>query len=140
MTRRRRVAVLAVGVHAVASAAHGVPHAAIPVPLAAWQWAFVFGVVVFAPLAALGLLWRGATTVGAALLAASMAASLAFGVYFHFAVPNPDHVHAVRAGPWRSSFRATALAVALADAAGVVVGVGLASGSRRTPSSSTSSS
>ena len=131
MTRQFRVAALAVGLHTAASAAHGVPHAVIPVPLAPWQWAFVYGVIVLAPLVALGLLWRGREAAGATLLAVSMAASLAFGVYFHFVAPTPDHVGAVPAGPWRGPFRVTALLVAVTDAVGALVGVRLLGSSRR---------
>jgi hypothetical protein len=130
MARDRRVAALALGLHLVANAAHGVPHTAIPVPLAPWQWAFVFGGIVLAPVAAFALLRRGRARAGASLFAVSMAASLAFGAYFHYATPNPDHVNAVPAGPWRGPFRATALLV-VADALGVLVGAWLAIGLRR---------
>ncbi|UPV74281.1 hypothetical protein M0R89_17305 [Halorussus limi] len=126
MVRKLAVATLTVVLHLAANAAHGVPHAAIPVPLAAWQRAFVFGVVALAPLVALGFLWRGQSRAGAGLLAVSMAASLAFGLYFHFGAPNPDHVDAVRAGPWRSPFRTTAVLVAAIDAVGALVGLWLA--------------
>ncbi|NHN58904.1 MULTISPECIES: hypothetical protein [Halorussus] len=125
MARELRVAALAVGLHTAASAAHGVPHAAIPVPLSRWQWAFVYGVIVLAPLVALGLLWRGQEATGATALAVSMAASLVFGVYFHFVAPNPDHVGAISAGPWRGPFRMTALSAAVTDALGVLVGAWL---------------
>lgn len=127
MARELTVAALAVVLHLVANAAHGLPHAEAPVPLAAWQWAFVYAVVLLAPVVALGSLWRGRPRAGAGLLAVSMAASLAFGLYFHFGVPNPDHVDAVSAGPWREPFRATAILVVLTDAIGAFVGVRLAS-------------
>lgn len=127
MARNLTVAALVVVLHLVANAAHGLPHAEAPVPLAAWQWAFVYVVVLLAPVVALGVLWRGRPRAGAGLLAASMTASLVFGLYFHFGVPNPDHVDAVRAGPWRGTFRATAVLIALMDAIGAFVGVRLAS-------------
>jgi hypothetical protein len=136
MVRRLREAAVTVGLHVVANAAHGVPHAAAPVPLAPWQSAFVFGVVLSAPLAALGLLWTGGperTRVGAVLFSISMAASLVFGLYFHFVVPNPDHVSTVSAGPWRGPFRATAVLVALVDAVGVAVGIRIASNAAGRP-------
>ena len=125
MPRELSTAAAAVGLHTVANVAHGVPHAEVPVALARWQTAFVYLVVLAAPVVALGLLWRGRFRAGATLLAASMAASLAFGLFFHFVVPNPDHVDAVPTGPWRGPFRATAVLVALSDAVGVAVGVWL---------------
>ncbi|WP_137287501.1 hypothetical protein [Halorussus salinisoli] len=127
MARELQVAALAVGLHLVANLAHGVPHLAAPVPLATWQWAFVFAVVVLAPLVAFGLLWHGRPRGGAWLIAVSMAASLAFGLYFHFGVPNPDHVDAVRAGPWHRPFRTTATLVAAVDAVAALVGLWLVS-------------
>lgn len=133
MARKLTVAALAVVLHLVANAAHGLPHAEAPVPLAAWQWAFVYSVVLLTPVVALGVLWRGRPRAGAGLLAASMAASLVFGLYFHFGVPNPDHVDVVRAGPWREAFRATAVLIALTDAIGVLVGVWVASNAAKLP-------
>lgn len=128
MAPELRAAGVAVGLHIVSNLAHGVPHAMIPVPLAVWQPAFVYGVVFFVPLVALWLVWRGRRTVGATLLAISMAASLAFGAYFHYVAVTPDRVDAVPAGPWRSPFRVTALSVALTEAVGVIVGAWLAIG------------
>lgn len=126
MERHVKLAAAVVGLHTVVNAVHGLPHAAIPVALAGWQWAFVVGVVFLGPLAALWLGWRGRSASGWVLLAASLAASLAFGVSFHFAVPNPDHVHAVSAGTWRGSFAVTAVLAAVVDAVGVLAGVRLA--------------
>lgn len=123
MARGLRTATAIVGLHTVVNLAHGVPHAAIPVELSTGQWAFVLAVVLLAPLVALGLLWRNRSRTGAFLLAVSMAASLSFGLYYHFAVPNPDHVHAISAGPWRGPFRTTAVLVAAVDAFGVAAGV-----------------
>lgn len=123
MARGVRVAAVIVGLHTAANLGHGVPHAAVPVELATGQRAFVVAIVLTAPLFALGLLWRGRNRTGASLLVASMAASLLFGLYHHFAVPNPDHVHSVLVGPWRDAFRTTAVLVAVVDAVGVVAGL-----------------
>ncbi|MFC4450285.1 hypothetical protein [Halorussus aquaticus] len=127
MAGKTRVAALALGVHVVANLAHGVPHLAAPVPLAPWQSAFVVGVVLLAPLVGFQLLRRGRPRGGAWLFAVSMAASLAFGLTFHFGVPNPDHVDAVAAGPWHRPFGTTATLVAVTDAVGVLVGLWLVS-------------
>lgn len=131
MSRERRVAGVALALHLVANLAHGVPHGAIPVPLAAWQWAFVSSVVFLGPVVGFELLRRGREVAGTSLFAGAMAASLAFGLYFHFGPPNPDHVHAVAGVPWGGLFRSTATLVAVVDAVGALVGVWLLSDSSK---------
>lgn len=120
----RWIAAGLVAVHAVVSIGHGVAHSTVPVDLTAAQEAFVVLVVALAPVLALALLWRGRERVGAGLLAASMAAALVFGVYFHYAVPNPDNVAAVT-GPWSLPFEGTAALVAVTEFLGTVVGAWL---------------
>ncbi|WP_158055925.1 hypothetical protein [Halorussus halophilus] len=124
-SRGLKLATAAVALHTVANVSHGVPHAEIPVRLATWQTAFVYAVALGLPLFALGLLGLGRDSWGILLLTGSMAASFLFGLYFHFLVANPDHVHSIPAGPWQWPFRATAVLVALTDALGVVTGVWL---------------
>jgi hypothetical protein len=126
LTRRdRRLAVVLVVVHALVSGVHGVAHAEIPVPLAAWQQGFVLVVPTLAPFAALALLYRGRERVGAALLAVSMAAAFLFGTYFHYLVPNPDNVASIPAGPWHLHFTWTAAAIALTEFGGAALGAWL---------------
>lgn len=125
MDRRVTVAGVAVVIHLLAGGFHGIPHAAIPVDLAAWQWAFVVGIANLAPVAGFALAWRGRLRAGGALLAVSMGAALVFGVYHHYLVANPDNVAAVPAGQWKFSFVVTAAGVALTDSIGVVAGLWL---------------
>jgi hypothetical protein len=123
--RDRRLAALLVVVHAVVSGIHGVAHAELPVALAAWQEAFVLLVPTLAPFAGLALLYRGRERAGAALLAASMAAALLFGLTFHYLVPNPDNVASIPAGPWHLHFTWTAAAIALTEFGGAALGAWL---------------
>jgi hypothetical protein len=123
--RDRRLAALLVVVHAVVSGIHGVAHAELPVALAAWQEAFVLLVPTLAPFAGLALLYRGRERAGAALLAASMAAALLFGLTFHYLVPNPDNVASIPAGPWHPHFTWTAAAIALTEFGGAALGAWL---------------
>lgn len=132
--RDRWLAAAVVAVHAVVSIGHGIAHQAVPVDLTAAQDVFVVLVIALAPVAALVLLWRGRERAGAGLLATSMAAALLFGVYFHYAVPNPDNVAAV-AGPWSLPFEGTAALVAVTELAGTVVGAWLWRRAGSTPSS-----
>lgn len=127
-TRRRNVVSLAAAVlvvHLLVHTAHGVPHAAIPVVLPWPLLAAVALTMYVLPVAGVVLLWRGPARVGAAVFAGSMAVSFLLAGILHFAVPNPDHVSAIPAGPWRLPFQATAAAMALVDGVGVVAGVRL---------------
>ena len=122
--RDRWLAAGVVAVHAVVSIGHGVVHLAVPVDLTAAQELFVVLVIALGPIVALVLLWRDRERAGAGLLATSMAAALLFGVYFHYLVPNPDHVTAV-VGAWSLHFEGTAALVAVTELAGTVVGAWL---------------
>lgn len=122
--RGRWLATGVVAVHAVVSIGHGAAHLAVPVDLTAAQEAFVAIVIAVAPVAALALLWRGRERAGTGLLAASMAAALLFGVYYHYLVPNADNVASVT-GAWALQFEGTAALVAVTEAAGTAVGAWL---------------
>jgi hypothetical protein len=78
-------------------------------------------IVQLGPLVGLGLIPvqpRG----GAAVVAASMAGALVFGVVNHFVLPGPDNIMQVQA-EWRTVFAATAALLALIEASGTIVGV-----------------
>lgn len=124
-SRGLKLATVVVALHTVANVAHGVPHAEIPVTLATWQTAFVYAVVLGVPLFALGLLGLGRDSPGIVLLTGSLAASFLFGLYFHFLVSNPDHVHSVPAGPWQTTFQLTAVLILITDGLGVPAGMWL---------------
>lgn len=137
MTVSRREWWLLVGLilaHALVSGLHGLAHAALPVPLAAWQQLFVLLVPTLAPFVALYTLRRGHERAGAALLALSMAAALFFGLSFHYLLPNPDNVAAVPARFWGTGFTLTAAAIAVSELAGAAVGVRLWLRARAQPS------
>ncbi|WP_433626684.1 hypothetical protein [Halomicrococcus sp. NG-SE-24] len=119
MTRRVTLAGV-VAVHLLVNLAHGAVHAAVPVALSSGQWAFVALVVVLAPVAGVAFARLGDDVAGAAVVALSLVASLAFGLFVHFAVPNPDHVRAV-GGVWSESFSATAALIAAVDGVGALV-------------------
>jgi hypothetical protein len=50
-----------------------------------------------------------------------MAASLLFGLINHFVISSPDHVDHV-AAQWRPLFTSTAVALAVTEAAGAILG------------------
>jgi hypothetical protein len=126
-----------VAVSAAVNAAHTVSHAGQHVTsLPAWQLTYIAVVVYAAPVAAAVLLWTRFRRSGARLLAASMAGSLAFGLLYHFLVPGPDNVFTQPPGPRRAAFVVTAVLLALLQAAGALVGLRAARGTRQTTSRS----
>jgi uncharacterized membrane protein YsdA (DUF1294 family) len=80
------------------------------------------------------LLWTRDGLAGAWLLVAAMAGSLVFGLLYHFVVPGADNVFTQPPGPWRTTFRVTAVLLAPLQVIGGSVGFWAA---RRVPRSST---
>jgi|AntRauTorcE11898_2_1112593.scaffolds.fasta_scaffold43752_2 hypothetical protein len=117
------VVTVVVTAHLLVNAAHGLVHWVIPVALTPFQFGYVLVVVGCGPLVALRYARRGSEALAGAVLAASMVGSLLFGVAFHFVLSTPDHVHAVPVGAWHVHFEWTAVASAIVDAVGAVVGV-----------------
>ena len=97
---------------------HGGAHSTLAVGLTPFQNAFVFGVILFAPLLATLLLWTRFEDFALWLYMTAMCASLVFGVYYHFIVVSPDNVHYLPAGsdPVRHHFTYSAAAVAITEA------------------------
>ena len=52
-----------------------------------------------------------------------MAASLLFGLYYHYVLVSPDHVSHLPDGDLQTAFRITALLLALVQALGAAVGL-----------------
>lgn len=116
-----RVALAAIViVHLVIMAVHGAAHAQAGVALGPLGNAFVLIVIGIGPLA--GLIWSFARLrEGSLLVAATMGASLVFGLVNHFLIPGPDHVAHV-AGPARAMFGVSAALLMVSEALGVYVG------------------
>jgi hypothetical protein len=108
--------------HLAITILHGATHRGAGVLLAAWQGAFVLSVIIVLPLVA-GILLTIRRRIGARLLLLSMAASLIFGVLFHFVLPTSDHVAHVSSGPWQRPFIFSAAALAISEVVGCVAGV-----------------
>jgi hypothetical protein len=114
------IALWLAGFHFLTVVAHSVAHEVLPVKATAAQLAFIVPVIVVAPVVA-GLMLPRRTRAGAALLAASMLGSFAFGLYYHFVADTIDHVaHVARMEPalWSSVFQVTAYLLLASEAAG----------------------
>jgi hypothetical protein len=131
MNRNATIATALVLGHLVISYLHGDAHARLGVGLARWQWVYVYGVITIAPLVAMVLYWTPLRPAGALLLGVSMAGSFAFGVYFHFIAVSPDHVSHLPEGDAQGIFVATAILLAVVEAAAAAFGFWSFGGRRR---------
>lgn len=89
---RITLTVLAI-VHLMVAIWHGTAHDELAVALSPAQNAFVYVVIVLAPLVAIGLMWTRFVTPALWLFLTAMAASLLFGVYYHYMYVSPDNIH-----------------------------------------------
>jgi hypothetical protein len=126
--RRRALAEFAIGIaviHFAINVAHGIAHTHLAIGLNLFQNVFVAVVIVVAPLYAAYLIWKGNMRTGGALMALSMAGALAFGVYYHFILPGPDHVTHINLPislDMRDIFDVSAVLLALFECLGVLAG------------------
>ncbi|HLW43006.1 MAG TPA: hypothetical protein VKS00_00885 [Candidatus Acidoferrales bacterium] len=113
-------------IHFAINVAHGIAHTHLAIGLNAFQKIFVAVVIIVAPLCAAYLIWKGNLRTGGPLLALSMAGALAFGVYYHFILPGPDHVMHINLPvslDMRDIFDVSAVLLALFECLGVLAGV-----------------
>ena len=123
MTRNAIAATLLVVVHQGIAIAHGQAHEQLGVDLAIWQWVYVYFVITIAPVIAALFYWTRWQRFGAVLLTVSILGSFLFGVYHHFVAVSPDHVSHLPEGDAQGLFVATAILLAISEAAGVALGV-----------------
>lgn len=119
-TPGRRAVAAVVLAHAAVNAGHGLPHVAVPIPLAVWQGAVVV-VVITLPLAGLLLAWRGHERAGGAAILVGGVGSALFGTYYHFLSATPDNVANVT-GAWSLPFLLTSVGISLLAVATAVAG------------------
>lgn len=123
--RRGDIALAAVVLtHLAIAIVHGGAHTGAQVPLSLAGTLFVYIVILAGPLVGLGVSrWR--PQAGAWIVAASMSGALVFGLINHFIIDGLDHVAHVPA-EWRTLFGVTAALLVVCEAAGVAVGVRVA--------------
>ncbi len=107
--------------HLVVTLIHGQAHTRLGVGLSDWQQSYVLGVIVFAPVVALGLSFTRYAGAGLWLLLSSMLGSLIFGVVYHYLIISPDHVAHLPAGEAQGLFRITAVLLVITETFGVIV-------------------
>jgi hypothetical protein len=115
-------------IHLVVSTLHGSAHQAALVTLTTFGYVYVGVVITLMPLVAAAFLFTRKKKIGALLLALSMLGSFIFGFWFHFLSQTNDHVAQVH-GAWHSTFLWTAIALAVIELGGMIVGFRLFRGS-----------
>ena len=115
------VALALILIHLIVSTLHGRAHQAATVTLTTFGYVYVGVVITLTPLLAAVLLFTRKKKIGALLLALSMFGSFAFGFWYHFLSHTSDNVAQVN-GPSHSTFLWTAIALAVIELAGTVVG------------------
>jgi hypothetical protein len=123
MLRNRILGTVAVLAHLAVMMLHGQAHDKLSVGLSSWQNIYVLVVIAIAPLVAMVLLWTRYAHPGLTVLVVSMAASLIFGVVYHYVVISPDHVSHLPPGDAQGQFRMTAALLVLTELFGVIVGL-----------------
>ena len=116
------IGVILVALHFVVSLVHGAAHFNLHINLKTWQTVYVLVVITALPLVSGFLLWRRMRG-GFLLLLCSMAGALFFGGYYHFIAAGADNVASLGSHAWSAPFQATAVLLALTEAAGALTAV-----------------
>jgi hypothetical protein len=113
----RVVGTLLVSAHLGALVAHALSHTHLHVMAEGWRLWFIVIVIFVLPVLAAVLLWTAKQGPGLTVLFFSMVGSLVFGIYHHFVLPGPDNVASIGQGSWSGCFVASAVLLAVVEAA-----------------------
>jgi hypothetical protein len=125
MSTLKKIALAVVAIHFVVVVLHSIAHQTLSVNASPAQLAFIFPVIIVAPVVA-GFMLPKFEKFGTVLLTASMIGSLVFGVYYHLIADTIDHVaHVAQLEPqrWSQMFVATSYLLAISELLGAVVGL-----------------
>jgi len=110
-----RIVLTVLGIaHLLVAIWHGDAHTGLAVALSPAQNWFVYTVIVFAPLVAVGLLWTRHVRFALWLFVTAMGGSLLFGTYYHYVFVSPDNIHHLPPGTPAAHARFTLSAAILA--------------------------
>ena len=113
-----------VAIHLVVTLWHGSAHTQLGILLPPEKNAFVYIVILIAPIVAASLLWTRYLLAGVWTLVVSMVGALLFGAYHHYVLISPDNVNHLPRGTAEAHthFIASAAAIALLELAGALGG------------------
>ena len=118
----RNVLTALVLVHLFASLWHGGAHDLLAIDMPAAKDAYIYLVIVLAPLAGVAMLWTSRAEAGLWICVASMLGAVLFGVYHHYVMVSPDNIAHLPTGPAHvhSRFINSAAVIALLELATAV--------------------
>jgi len=113
-----------VAIHLAVAFWHGNAHTALAIALPPAKNAFVFIVILIAPLLAASLIWTRYAVIGVWMFFLSMLGALIFGAYHHFVMISPDNIGHLPHGTAdaQSAFIASAAALAWLELASALYG------------------
>ena len=113
-----------VAIHFAVALWHGNAHTTLAIALPPEKNAFVFIVVLIAPLVAACLVWTRYVLVGVWMFFLSMLGAMLFGAYHHFVLVSPDNIgHLPHGSPdAQATFITSAAALALLELASALYG------------------
>ena len=113
-----------VTIHLVATLWHGSAHSQLAIGLPPEKNAFVFVVILIAPIVSAVLIWTRYFRIALLLFFLSMIGAFLFGAYHHYVMVSPDHIGHLPAGSpeSHSQFISSAAAIALIELGGSLFG------------------
>src|SRR5437762_734338 len=116
------IAVL-VAIHFAVALWHGNAHTTLAIALPPEKNAFVFIVIIIAPIVAASLVWTRYLLVGVWIFFLSMLGAMLFGAYHHYILVSPDNIAHLPGGSpeSHSQFIASASVIALLELASALV-------------------
>lgn len=113
-----------VTLHLAAALWHLSAHTQLAIALPPWKNAFVYVVILIAPIVAAALVWTRNISIGLCTFVLSMLGALLFGVYHHYVLVSPDNIGHLPGGSpeSRSRFIASAAVLDLVELTAVVAG------------------
>ncbi len=133
MERLDRYLIGLVLAHFIVTLVHATAHFALQILPAGLDLAFILGVILIGPIAALVIL-RFNPPLAAGLVAVLMGASFVYGIVSHFLVPGPDNVALIGSQGWTVLFVATAFLLGVLELGSLMVAVIAFWVAARTPS------
>ena len=113
-----------VAVHLAASLWHGSAHTHLGIELSTAKTAFVFAVILVAPIVGAALVWTRFIRIGLWVFFLSMLGAFLFGVYHHYVFVSPDNISHLPSGSpeFHSQFITTAGVIAALELASALYG------------------
>ena len=113
-----------VTIHLAATLWHGSAHTQLAIALPPEKNAFVYVVILIAPIVAAGLVWTRYISIGLWVFFFSMLGALLFGAYHHYVLVSPDNIGYLPSGTpeSHSQFIASAAVIGLLELASALYG------------------